>query len=98
MLDEAEFAEVSALLHASVRQIKGMPLQRRRLPPAATTEELYKPGLDAFEQLTGYRETNPNAIMHRRIAMYGPPCASCGKPLRTPRARMCVACGAERQT
>jgi hypothetical protein len=44
--------------------------------------------------MTGLRETNINAIWHHRIAEYGPPCGACGKPLRTPKARLCAACGA----
>lgn len=48
---------------------------------------------EAYERLTGLAEANANAIMHHRLAQYGPPCAACGKPLRTPRARFCAACG-----
>lgn len=55
-----------------------------------------KPFLDEYERLTGFRETNPNAVWHHRLALYGPPCRVCSKPLRTPQASRCVACGAER--
>jgi hypothetical protein len=57
-------------------------------------EDVYGPCLDAYERLTGFRETNPNAVMHHRLTTYGPPCRTCGKPLRTPRASKCMACGA----
>lgn len=98
MLDEDEFAEVAALYNAAVRQAKDSPIgNRRRLEPAEIIE-LYKPCLDAFERLTGYREANPHSIRHHRIAVYGLPCASCGKLLRTPQASRCVACGTERRT
>ena len=50
--------------------------------------------LDLYEEMTGLRETNINAIWHHRIADYGPPCTQCGKPLRSPRASFCAACGA----
>lgn len=50
--------------------------------------------LDLYKKITGLRETNINAIWHHRIANYGPPCDQCGKPLRTPKASLCAACGA----
>jgi hypothetical protein len=51
--------------------------------------------LRRHRELTGFAETNPNAVWHHVVGMYGAPCSSCGKPLRTPRARMCAACGAQ---
>ena len=52
--------------------------------------------LDIYERITGFHETNPNAVGHHRISQHGPPCHACGKPLRTPQARMCGACGVPR--
>jgi hypothetical protein len=52
--------------------------------------------LDLYEEMTGLRETNINAIWHHRLKDYGLPCTECGKPLRTPQARFCAACGATR--
>lgn len=49
--------------------------------------------LDLYEEMTGLRETNINAIWHHRVKDFGPPCTACGKPLRTPRASFCAACG-----
>ncbi|NVM87341.1 hypothetical protein [Variovorax sp. SG517] len=50
----------------------------------------------AYERITGFKETNPNAILHHRLSLYGPPCHVCNTPLRTPAARYCARCNAER--
>lgn len=46
-----------------------------------------------FELFTGIRERRMGRLPHHRTSLYGPPCAECGKPLRTPGARRCVECG-----
>ncbi|WP_462278040.1 hypothetical protein [Ferruginibacter sp.] len=56
----------------------------------------FKPLLDYYKAVTGEEELEPNAIMHHRIAQYGPPCEKCGKPYRTPQASFCAACGNKR--
>jgi hypothetical protein len=48
--------------------------------------DAFAPMLDAYERITGQKESNPNAIGHHRVSLYGPPCKSCGKPLRSPLA------------
>jgi hypothetical protein len=59
-------------------------------------EERFKPMLDYYNNLTGFGETEPNAIFHHRISQYGPPCENCGKPYRTPKASFCAASGNKR--
>ena len=86
MLDEAEWSEVIALDRRSAD--RSISEQER--------EDPVQPMLDAYHRLTGFRETNPNAIWHHRLSMYGPPCQGCGKPLRTPEANLCAACGTPR--
>jgi hypothetical protein len=92
MLDEAEYAEAFRLYRDGRQATKefrtkfGVPLSN------ATMEERFQPLLDFYEQLTGFRETNKNAVMHHRLSMYGPPCVGCGKPLRTPKAKLCGSC------
>jgi hypothetical protein len=46
-----------------------------------------------YTLFTGTPEENPSAVWHHVTRLYGPPCPHCGKPLRTPRARWCPACG-----
>jgi hypothetical protein len=92
MLDEKEFAEISQLHLEGFRATKEFR-QRWNIPLVGIHRDLrFKPMLDRYEQLTGMKETNPNAVMHHRLALYGPPCKRCGKPLRTPQARLCGAC------
>ena len=81
MLDEDEFAEIRELYSKAFNVGKG-PIGKR-----------FQPMLDAYERITGFHETVPAAIMHHRIAQFGPPCQKCGKPLRTPQAAFCAACG-----
>jgi hypothetical protein len=94
MLDEAEFAVVAALYRDGFRLVKQIEGGADHPLRGTTLQERFKPCLDAYARLTGFRESNANAVMHHRLALYGPPCSACGKPLRTPRASRCVACGA----
>lgn len=94
MLDEEEFARVAGLYRAafSPRSPTAAPGTEHR-----STEARFRPVCEEYERLTGFHETNANAVMHHRLSQYGPPCAHCGKPLRTPEARHCAACGVTRQ-
>jgi hypothetical protein len=47
-----------------------------------------------YNEITGFNETDPHGLWHHRISLYGPPRVVCGRPLRTPRAKLCVECGA----
>jgi hypothetical protein len=86
MLDEEEYKIASKLYGESFGKRK----------PGISREERFKPMLDYYEKVTGFKETEPNAIMHHRIEQYGPPCEKCGKPYRTPLASFCAACGNKR--
>lgn len=81
MLDEEEFATAFTLYGAAFRK-SGMPIEDR-----------FQEIRDFYYRTTGFLESNHNAIMHHQISIYGPPCESCGKPLRTPQASFCAACG-----
>lgn len=86
MLDEEEYRHAYKLY--------GEVFQDRKR--GLTIQESNKKLLDYYFEVTGWQETSPNAIMHHRIAQYGPPCEQCGKPYRTPQASFCAACGHKR--
>ena len=93
MLDEDEFQTIADLYHDGFRATKefrekyGLPLEN------CSIDERFRPLREKYLEITGYDETNQNAIMHHRISIYGAPCENCGKPLRTPQAAFCAACG-----
>lgn len=97
MLDEAEWAQLAPLLKGAFAQYMD---ERRRtgvaLDDAQASGLLGRTALALYRELTGFEETNLNALHHHRLFLYGPPCTHCGKPLRTPRARLCAACGHDR--
>jgi hypothetical protein len=52
-----------------------------------------KKAIRKFHQMTGLMLDQAHYIWPLRASMYGPPCPSCSKPFRTPRAKWCAACG-----
>lgn len=65
MLDDIEYREVMSV--------------RDTVSGAKSVREKFAPMLAAYERVTGFHETNPNAVFHHRLSQYGPPCRSCGK-------------------
>ena len=93
MLDEQEWQRVGALL--GVDGIKAYQ-ERQRVGLEQAKNEASWEALALYREITGFAETNANALWHHRIALFGPPCHVCGKPLRTPRAKLCAECGSAR--
>lgn len=85
MLDEDEFAIASKLYSEGFKKI------------GLSMDERFKPMLDYYYSITGFKETEPNAIMHHRITQFGPLCENCSKPYRTPQATFCPSCGNKRE-
>jgi len=83
MLDEDEYKTARQLYKKGFRNINDF--ENRKIQ--------FKELLDFYKEITGFEETEPNAIMHHRIEEFGPDCPNCEKPLRTKKARYCVACG-----
>jgi hypothetical protein len=76
MLDDDEYRQVISLRPATEGNLKTR----------------FKSMIAEYERITGFSEANPNAIFHHRLSDYGPPCRYCGKPLRTPQAKLCGSC------
>jgi hypothetical protein len=96
MLEEHEWEQVLPALYGGIEQVRRF---RRQIHGTSFSEvkEIYgKAALEKYFKITGFLETNINALWHHRLSLFGPPCHACGKPLRTPRAKLCVECGTQR--
>lgn len=89
MLDDEEF-EIVRQLYARVFSPE---YRRENNFPRQSISERFRPVREKYEEMTGMKDCHENAIMHHQISIYGDPCVRCGKPLRTPQAAFCAACG-----
>jgi hypothetical protein len=96
MLEEHEWEKVGSLLSGAIQNVKEYREDHGVCLAEARDESFGKEALEMYKAITGFEETNPNALWHHRISLLGPPCDACGKPLRTAVAKRCVECGAVR--
>ena len=94
MLDEDEWREVAALFNEPKDSTEINKLSRKAAKSRDPKDVATVPVLAKYNELTGFFESNVNAIWHHRRALYGPVCDSCGNLVRTGRARFCAECGA----
>ncbi len=93
MLSEPEWECLSPLLERATneRKTKTMAYLRREKVARGT------PAQDEFDaryfEITGRDAREAVHLWHHRIALQGSPCRFCNKPLRTPNASYCAACG-----
>jgi len=92
MLTDEEFAEVSAL-RVECMSFSEEIQKKYGLNKKGGIDERFKPALDKYFEITGFKETNINAVVHHVISQFGPDCKKCNKPLRSPDAAKCVECG-----
>jgi hypothetical protein len=97
MLEEDEWRIVWEQLHNATLAIKADRSETGATLAETSIRSIFQPALEAYERITGFRETNHNALYHHRVALYGPPCRNCGRPLRIPDARLCGSCMAPRE-
>ena len=94
MMDEAEFEIVQKAHRSGIEAVKDYRQRNGATLQETPVAELHRPVQEAYEQLTGATGFNHDHILKHRLSLYGPPCSACGKPLRTPQAKLCAACGA----
>ena len=92
MLNETEYAEVAELYRSATLAAKEFREREAASLQETPLHELLRPVRLRYEELTGMPECHENAVRHHRISLYGPPCKRCGKPLRTPKAKLCGNC------
>lgn len=83
--------EAMAILEREARQ-RGLPAPEP-FPEGSKLNPYTYHLLAGYRMFTGFEETNANAVQHHVVSYHGPPCPVCGKPLRTPQAKLCAACG-----
>ena len=98
MLDEAEFEVVSEAHRQGVQAVQAYRKQYGATLQETPTDDLLRPVRNAYARLTGASGFDADHILKHRLSLYGPPCVACGKPLRTPHASRCAACGTPAQS
>jgi hypothetical protein len=96
MLDEDEWAHLAPLLHGAIENIQRYRQQHGVALSLVPIPQMYWAVSEMHALLCGEPPVDPVALWHHRLSDYGPPCTHCGKPLRTPRAKLCAACGRDR--
>lgn len=91
MLDDEEWKVMESLLRQSLDSAK--ELGKSGLSFHQSIQEDGRPAFDFYEQVSGIRETNFNALWHHYRSLYGPDCPECGVPFRTHQASFCANCG-----
>jgi len=97
MLDEQEYAEIASLYRAGVQSAKDYRMKSQGPLKSVPLTERFAALLARYEAMTVFKETNPDAVLHHRLSLYGPLCNGCGRPLRTPQAKLCGSCMAPRE-
>lgn len=93
MLTDDEWEEIRPLLLSDMTHI----MAEHREPGVGLKEAIAKRENGACQryfEITGFPESNANAIWHHTLSTYGPECGRCGHLLRTPHASFCANCGA----
>ena len=95
LLDESEYAPFEPLIELSIKQAiadrksGGSPLIKK----AVNETPAGRKALENYRKLTGETLSNVLAFHAVRASNYGAECEQCGRPFRTPKAKICMECG-----
>ncbi len=92
MLEEHEWEIMYPLLEDQLKNVKRYRAEHG-VDIKTAMKHTFKPASDKYFEMTGFNETNHNAIWHHRLNDFGDECSKCGHLLRTPRASYCANCG-----
>lgn len=96
MLEEHEWNQLAPSLTEAIEQIKRYREEHKVSINEARQHGYGQAAMQRYFELTGSKVEHPDVLLHHRLILFGPPCRTCGKPLRTPKAKICAECGAER--
>ena|ERR1700687_860912 len=92
LLSEEEYQPIEEALRKRIQGIKEYRAEHGVSLPDAKARSL-DDVMDYYVRLGGVRLSNPDDLHWVRLSRYGRVCPQCGKPFRTPRAKLCAECG-----
>ena len=97
LLDEAEYAEIGPLYSKALEEASEYQRQTGTSIKQGGIEATVsgKAVLALYAELTKNEIQSVFDILSLRALDYGAPCPKCGRPFRTPHAKLCVECGHE---
>ena len=94
LLSDEEYHLIGQALASRIKGINEYRLQHD-VSLAEAKRHACDDALDYYERLTGVRLSDADELYWVRLSRYGRICPQCGKPFRTPRAKLCAECGLE---
>ena len=94
MLTASEEQSLWPHLQGVARRIKA-EMDNRGVGMEEVQRHVFQKAMTVYSDLTGERLEHWQQLYCVAMSAYGPPCPECGRPFRTPRAKLCAECGFE---
>lgn len=99
-MDQGEFEELQAAHRAAIEGIIDFRSRRNATLDEVPFADFHHPVQLIYQRLS--RDAGLEApivefehLLDHAAERFGPPCRGCGRPLRTPKAKLCAECGLE---